>query len=196
VARSAARHPARPQSGRFFIKAFEINRHVPFSCFSLLAVLALIDGYYVISTFVFPQDSSEWPAFDSYYPTMKRPVVGGMVIINGIIGAYMVALVSSGAGLAQVSSRHPSSGHLEAGFQLAFLAAIAGSSAPTCGCSASPSRYFAPMRCGRSPSAARLRRAQQEARKASRGALPCRERAPRNAPPFRCAPAVHARPAS
>jgi len=110
----------------FFIKAFEINRHVPFSYFSLLAVLSLIGGYYVISTFVFPQDSGEWPDFDSYYPTVKRPVIGGMVIINAIIGAYMVALVSRGDALAQISSRYAWSGHLEAGLQLAFLAAITG----------------------------------------------------------------------
>jgi hypothetical protein len=110
----------------FFIKAFEINRHVPFSYSSLLAVLALIGGYYVISTFVFPQDSREWPDFDSYYPTVKRPVIGGMVIINAIIGTYMVALISRGAALAQINSRHPWSGHLEAGLQLAFLAAITG----------------------------------------------------------------------
>lgn len=110
----------------FFIKAFEINRHVPFSYSSLLAVLAVIGGYYVISTFVFPQDSSEWPEYDSYYHKVKRPVTGGMVIINAIIGIYMLTLVLKGVGLAQATSSRPRNGPLEAGIELTFLAVIAG----------------------------------------------------------------------
>jgi hypothetical protein len=110
----------------FFIKAFEINRHVPFSYSSLLAVLALIGGYYVISTFVFPQDSSEWPEYDSYYYKVKRPVIGGMVIINAIIGVYMLTLVLRGVGLVRAGISRPWSGPLEAGIELILLVVISG----------------------------------------------------------------------
>jgi len=110
----------------FFIKAFEINRHVPFTYSSLLAVLALIGGYYVISTFVFPQDPSEWPDYDIYFQKVKRPVIGGMVVINAISGIYMLALVVNGVGLMQTRNPRPGSGVVEAGIELALLAVIAG----------------------------------------------------------------------
>jgi hypothetical protein len=108
----------------FFIKAFEINRHVPFSYSSLLAVLSLIGGYYVISTFVFPPEPGEWPDYDAYYGKVKRPVIGGMVIINAAIGVYMLALVARGIGLAQAGRSHPHGGVLEAGIELLLLSVL------------------------------------------------------------------------
>jgi hypothetical protein len=104
----------------FFLSAFELNRHVPFSYFSLLAVLALIGGYYVISTFVFPDDSNEWPDFDTYYVKVKRLVIGGMVIINLTVGLYMFGLA-----LYRIPLAAPGSRFVQIAPQLTFSAVIA-----------------------------------------------------------------------
>ncbi len=108
----------------FFLSAFELNRHVSFSYFSLLAVLALIGGYYVISTFVFPDDAGEWPDFDAYYMKVERLVIGGMVIINLIVGLCMFGLVLSGVPLAGAGNHEVESGFLQVAPQLVFSAII------------------------------------------------------------------------
>ena len=110
---------------RFFLTAFELNRHVPFSYFSLLAVLAVIGGYFVISTFAFPDDADEWPDFDAYYMKVKHLVIGGMVIINIIAGLYMLGLVLSGITLAQVGGTQVQNGLIEATLKGGFIAVIA-----------------------------------------------------------------------
>ena len=110
---------------RFFLSAFELNRHVPFSYLSILAVLAVIGGYYVISTFVVPEDSEEWPDFDAYYMKVKRLVIGGMVTINVIAGIYMFGLVLSGVTLDQVSGNNLQNGLIAATLKVAFIAVIA-----------------------------------------------------------------------
>ena len=109
----------------FFLSAFELNRRVPFSYFSLLAVLAVIGGYYVISTFVFPDDSNEWPDFDAYYMKVKRLVIGGMVIINLTVGLYMFGLALSGIPFAGPGSPEGGSGFVQIAPQLTFSAVIA-----------------------------------------------------------------------
>lgn len=66
----------------FWLAAFELRTHVTFDYATLLGVLTIIGGYYIVSTFVFPDDPEHWPDFDEYYLKTNRTVVGGMLAIN------------------------------------------------------------------------------------------------------------------
>ncbi|MDQ4086612.1 MAG: hypothetical protein M3177_01140 [Pseudomonadota bacterium] len=49
---------------------------------SLLAVLAMVGGYYLLATFVFPDDRDAWRDCDGYYLRTNRLIVGGILVIN------------------------------------------------------------------------------------------------------------------
>ena len=66
----------------FWIAAYQLQHFIAFNYATLLGVLLIIGGYYVLSTFVFPDDPSDWPDFDEYYLRTNRTVVGGMFAIN------------------------------------------------------------------------------------------------------------------
>jgi hypothetical protein len=72
----------------FWITAYELRRFFEFDYASLLSILAIVGGYYVISTFVFPDDPEQWPDFDDYYLKTNRTVLAGMIAINFITFAY------------------------------------------------------------------------------------------------------------
>jgi hypothetical protein len=59
-------------------------------------------GYFVISTFVFPDHATQWPDFDDHYRHAKRTVVGGMIAVNLVIVIYVSILLAGGLPLAQV----------------------------------------------------------------------------------------------
>jgi hypothetical protein len=48
----------------------------------MLTILAIIGGYFILSTFVFPDDPADWPDFDEYYLATNRIVIGGMFVVN------------------------------------------------------------------------------------------------------------------
>jgi hypothetical protein len=52
------------------------------SMLTVFCVLALIGGYYLVATQVFPDKPELWPDFDDYYRLQKRFVVLGVFIIN------------------------------------------------------------------------------------------------------------------
>src|SRR5687767_14294750 len=60
-------------------------------------MLVIVGGYFVISTFVFPDEPSDWPDFDDYFLRANRTVVGGMIVINGVIVIYAATLFALGA---------------------------------------------------------------------------------------------------
>lgn len=72
----------------FWLTAYELRNFFSFSYASLLGILAIVGGYYVISTFVFPDHPEDWPDFDEYYLTTNRTVIAGMIAINFITFAY------------------------------------------------------------------------------------------------------------
>jgi len=81
---------------RFWLTAYELHRFVPFNYASLLAMLAAIGGYYMLSTFVFPDDPADWPDFDDYYLLTNRTVIAGMLAINLATIAYALLMVPHG----------------------------------------------------------------------------------------------------
>jgi hypothetical protein len=72
----------------FWLTAYELRNFFSFDYASLLGILAIVGGYYVISTFVFPDVPEQWPDFDEYYLTTNRTVVAGMIAINFLTFAY------------------------------------------------------------------------------------------------------------
>ncbi len=80
----------------FWISAYGLRDQLAFSYGTMLVVLAIIGGYYVISTFVFPDEPENWPDFDDYYLATNRVVLGGMFAVNLTMLAYLGYLVSAG----------------------------------------------------------------------------------------------------
>jgi hypothetical protein len=72
----------------FWLTAYELRNFFSFDYASLLGILVIVGGYYVISTFVFPDDPEHWPDFDEYYLKTNRTVLAGMIAINFITFAY------------------------------------------------------------------------------------------------------------
>lgn len=82
----------------FWLTAYELRNFFIFDYATLLGILVIVGGYYVISTFVFPDDPAEWPDFDEYYLRTNRTVLAGMIAINFITFGYAV-YVALGFGL-------------------------------------------------------------------------------------------------
>jgi hypothetical protein len=82
----------------FWLTAYELKDFFVFDYATLLAILVIIGGYYVISTFVFPDDPEHWPDFDAYYLCTNRTVLAGMLAINFLTFAYALN-VAFGFGL-------------------------------------------------------------------------------------------------
>ena len=82
----------------FWLTAHELKDYFVFDYATLLGILVIVGGYYVISTFVFPDHPAEWPDFDEYYLSTNRTVLAGMIAINFITFGYAV-YVALGFGL-------------------------------------------------------------------------------------------------
>lgn len=82
---------------RFWVTMYALREHLTFDYASLLAMLVIVGSYFVISTFVFPDDPSDWPDFDDYFLRTNRTVVGGMIVVNLTIVLYAVTLFAQGA---------------------------------------------------------------------------------------------------
>jgi hypothetical protein len=82
----------------FWLTAYELKGFFAFDYATLLGILLVIGGYYVISTFVFPDDPEHWPDFDDYYLETNRTVLAGMIAINLITFSY-AAYLALGFGL-------------------------------------------------------------------------------------------------
>ena len=74
----------------FWLTAFELRNQFSFDYATLLGILVIVGGYYVVSSFVFPDDPEHWLDFDDYYLRTNRTVLAGMMAINLITFAYAV----------------------------------------------------------------------------------------------------------
>ena len=80
----------------FWLAAYELRGAIVFDYATLLGVLTMIGGYYVVSTFVFPDQPERWANFDDYYLRTNRTVIAGMMAINL---ATLVYAVTAAAGV-------------------------------------------------------------------------------------------------
>ena len=84
---------------RFWVTAYALRDYIAFNYLTLLAVLSVIGGYYLLSTFVFPRRPDQWPDFDLYYLKINRIVIGGMLAVNLVTFLYGLYLWKSGVEL-------------------------------------------------------------------------------------------------
>jgi hypothetical protein len=91
----------------FWLHIYALRQAIPLTFLSLLAVLALVGGYYLIATFVFPDEPWAWPDHDDYYLRTCRLVVGGVLAINFALAGFALLLAASGARIAEAETRGP-----------------------------------------------------------------------------------------
>ena len=106
----------------FWLTAYAFREAIPLTFLSLLAVLAAIGGYYLLATFVFPDEPEAWPDFDDYYLRINRIVVGGMLAINLAVIGFAIAFEATGGQIAEAEARGPVA---DAALALALPALIA-----------------------------------------------------------------------
>jgi len=80
----------------FWISAYELRQYLPFDYGTLLGVIAIIGGYYVMSTFVFPDEPARWPDFDDYYLRTNRLIIAGMAAANIATASYGLVAIRNG----------------------------------------------------------------------------------------------------
>ena len=91
----------------FWLYAYALREAIPLTFLSLLAVLAVIGGYYLLATFVFPDEPDAWPDFDDYYLRTNRLILGGILAINFAVIGFAALLEAGGAEIAQAETRGP-----------------------------------------------------------------------------------------
>ncbi len=91
---------------RFWVTMYALRNYLSFDYGSLLAMLVIVGGYFVISTFVFPDEPNDWPDFDDYFLHANRTVVGGMILVNVVIIASAAILLERGASYAEAPIAH------------------------------------------------------------------------------------------
>jgi hypothetical protein len=74
---------------------------------TVFCVLALIGGYYLVATQVFPDEPQRWRDFDDYYRLQKRFVVLGVFTINIFAQGLIAALGASPSIAPEELQRHP-----------------------------------------------------------------------------------------
>lgn len=85
----------------FWLAFYVLQAHIPLSFLSMLAVLFLIGGFYVVSGLVFPAHPERWQDFDAYYFRVKRVVLGGLLAVNVALLIFGSVVVVEGAELAR-----------------------------------------------------------------------------------------------
>ena len=81
---------------RFWTTMYALRGYLTFDYASLLGLLAIVGGYFAISTFVFPDEPGDWPDFDDYFMHINRTVVGGMIVVNLTIILFAATLAARG----------------------------------------------------------------------------------------------------
>ena len=62
--------------------AFMARDQMDASNLTLVTVLAITGGYYLVASLIFPDDPADWPDFDLWYDRQNRMVLGGLLTIN------------------------------------------------------------------------------------------------------------------
>lgn len=65
----------------FWLFLYDVRDNVPLTFLSILAVLALIGWYYLISAAIWPDEPEAWPDFDAFYMAHRRFVWLGVIAI-------------------------------------------------------------------------------------------------------------------
>lgn len=74
---------------------------------TVFVVLALIGGYYLVATQVFPDEPALWPDFDAWYRQQKRFVVLGVFVINLFAQSALALLGATTTASQEDVAAHP-----------------------------------------------------------------------------------------
>ena len=91
----------------FWLYAYALRAAIPLTFLSLLGVLAVVGGYYLLATFVFPDEPDAWPDFDDYYLRTNRIVIGGILLINFAVFGFGALLEAGGAAIQEAEAHGP-----------------------------------------------------------------------------------------
>jgi len=91
----------------FWLHAYALRAAIPLTFLSLLGVLAVVGGYYLLATFVFPDEPDAWPDFDDYYLRTNRIVIGGILLINFAVIGFALLLEAGGAAIQAAEAHGP-----------------------------------------------------------------------------------------
>lgn len=91
----------------FFTAAFAYRDALPFNLFTLMAITAVVGGYYVVASLVFPAEPGDWPDFDSYYDEHKRLVLGFALLAATVQFALATVFKSHDPASAARFAAHP-----------------------------------------------------------------------------------------
>lgn len=107
----------------FWMAFYVLEAHVPASFFSMLFVLFIVGGFYVVSTLIFPAHPERWPDFDTYYFRVKTAVIGALLGLQ--FSLYGVGIVIAAAGDTLTAIEEPTAvGIAAALIQLPLLGAL------------------------------------------------------------------------
>jgi len=91
----------------FWLHAYGLRAAIPLTFLSLLGVLAVVGGYYLLATFVFPDEPDAWPDFDDYYLRTNRIVIGGILLIYFAVIGFGALLEAGGAAVQEAEAHGP-----------------------------------------------------------------------------------------
>ena len=66
----------------FWLFMYQMQDDLPLHFLSLICLLALIGGYYLVSAVVWPDEPEAWPDFDAYYMAHRRFIWLGVLAIG------------------------------------------------------------------------------------------------------------------
>jgi hypothetical protein len=95
--------------------AFDLRDAVPLTYLTLVIVLAMVGGYYLLSTLIFPDEPAACPDFDDHYHANNRIVLGGVLLINLAQFAITMLLATPAATVAESAAGRAEVAALERG---------------------------------------------------------------------------------
>jgi hypothetical protein len=95
--------------------AFDLRDAVPLTYLTLVIVLAMVGGYYLLSTLIFPDDPAECPDFDDHYHANNRIVLSGVLLINLAQFAITMLLATPAATMTESAAGRTEVAALERG---------------------------------------------------------------------------------
>jgi hypothetical protein len=66
----------------FWMLANSVKDTLPVTYLTLIGVTAIVGGYYLFATLVFPDEPEEWPDFDDYYDQHNRFILVGVLLMT------------------------------------------------------------------------------------------------------------------
>jgi hypothetical protein len=107
-----------------WLTAWAMRDLVAANYLTLLVVLAMVGGYYLFATLIFPDDPADWPDFDLWYDQHNRLVIGGMLLINVALMAAALTIAAMPEWTAIIEKTN--AGRVSSSGPIATIAAIGG----------------------------------------------------------------------